>query len=351
MGWGMKVALFMFALIAVGLGAWIIAVLIFAYLFLPSVFKRKRREPGKKSGTQADKSHSVGATKMAGALFLVLSSVALFRGGTLSPIVLALAGFLLLFWQKIASRLPTAVRPSEDSVLLRGKILPFKWFALAEAKVSTRDIEGALSGVSERLLMISNPTPRILLVFSTNSFNRSGAENQLLKRIQSATRALVPLGVYLLPLDSTEAATLTELRSLRIEPPTDDLHQFLAASDYGAVAVEAQHGFVTSFELYTRPDQTQKSTSILSGAARESSQGLLTLREFLHEALQKTGAPHSDRYTAFLSSMAATEGETLGQRLTQTEGQQGQVLLVASLGTPQVELTRAQLQAVAKIYE
>ncbi len=350
MGWGMKVALLMFALLAAGLGAWIISLLIFGYLFLPPIFKKKKHQPGRNSGALADKSHAVGMTKIVGGLFLVLSFVAIFSGGTLSPVVLALAGSLLLFWPRIISKMPIRAKSVEDSVLLRGRLFPFRWFALAEAKVSTRDIEVALSGVSERLLLISNPTPRILLVFSTNSFNRSSAEDYLITRIQSAARALVPLGVYLLPIDSAEAAAVTELRSLRIEPPTDNLRQFISTIDCGAVAVEAHYGFVTSFELYTRHDQTQKSRSVLSGT-REKSPDLLTLKEFLHEALQKTGAPHPDRYTAFLSSMAATEGETLGHRLTQTEGQQGQVLLVASLGTPQVELTRAQLQAVAKIYE
>jgi hypothetical protein len=350
MGLGMKVALLMFALVAAGLGAWIISLLIFGYLFLPPVFKKKRSRPGKDSVALADNSHSVGTTKIVGGLFLVLSFVAVLSGGTLSPIVLALAGSLLFFWPRIISKMPVRAKPVENSVLLRGRLFPFRWFALAEAKVSTRDIESALSGVSERILVIANPTPRILLVFSTNSFNPSSAEDHFMKRIQSVARALVSLGVYLLPLDSAEAAAVTELRSLRIEPPTDDLRQFISTTDCGAVAAEARHGFVASFELYTRPDQTEKSKSVLSGT-RERSPDLLTLKEFLHEALQKTGAPHPDMYTAFLSSMAATEGETLGQRLTQTEGQQGQVLLVASLSTPQVELTRAQLQAVAKVYE
>jgi len=221
---------------------------------------------------------------------------------------------------------------------------------MAEVKISTRDLEGALSGASERLLLVSDPDPRIFLVLSTKSFSRSGAEDRLISRIQSAAQALVPLGVYLLPLDSAQASAITELQSLRIKPQGEDLRQFISAFDFGAVAVEAEHGFVKSFEVYTRSDKAQKARSVLLGTG-ERCGGLFALRELLHETLQKMGAPHPDRYTAFLSSMAATEGESLGQRLTQTAGQQGQILLVASLGTPQVELTRAQLQAVVKVYE
>jgi len=40
-------------------------------------------------------------------------------------------------------------------------------------------------------------------------------------------------------------------------------------------------------------------------------------------------------YVEFLSSMAATEGETLGQRITQTvQASDNHLLLAASLGSP-----------------
>jgi len=52
------------------------------------------------------------------------------------------------------------------------------------------------------------------------------------------------------------------------------------------------------------------------------------------------------------ASMVATQGEALGQRITETvQGGQQQVLLVASVGNPPVELSRAQLRAVSRIYE
>ncbi len=67
---------------------------------------------------------------------------------------------------------------------------------------------------------------------------------------------------------------------------------------------------------------------------------------------QRVGSPQPDRYAAFLSSMAATEGETLGQRITQTaEGSKGGLVLVSSLSSPQVEMSRAQLRAVSMVYE
>lgn len=348
MGWMMKAGLFLFALFAAALGAWIIAIPILALLFLPSLSRGKRNKSFQ--STRPTKKGSGPWLNAIGIVLILLSLLAVFSGGIFSPIVFLALGMTMLLRQRLSVHITGQFAPIGNSILLRSQLNPFRWSAVAEAKVSTRDIEGALSGINERLLLVSSPTPRIFVVSSAYSFSRRGAEDQLTRRMQSNARALVPLGVYLLPLDSTETAAVTSLPSTRVEPRTGDLRQFISASDYGAVGIEGQHGFVDSFELYTRPDKTLNATSILSGAG-ERSTGMLTIRELLHEALQKIGAPHPDRYTAFLSSMAATEGESLGQRLTQTEGHQGQILLVASLGTPQVELTRAQLQAVARIYE
>jgi hypothetical protein len=347
MGWMLKAGLLLVALFAAAVGAWIITIPILGLLFLPSLFQGKRGRSGE-STMPSSRSPALWLNAVGVALVL-LGSVAYFSGGTFSPIVLFAAGAAVLFRRRLSIRVAARSSPIEGSILLRSTLNPFRWSAVAEAKVSTRDIEGALSGISERLLFVSSPAPRIFMVFSTNSFGRVGAEEKLTKRMKSAVRALVPLGVYLLPLHSAEAVAVTTLKSARIKPPTEDQHRFISASDYGTAAVEGQHGFVQSFELYTRADETPMSLSVISGMG-ERTQGLLTVREFLQEALKKTGAPHPDSYTAFLSSMAATEGEILGQRVTQSEAGQGQVLLVASLGTPQVELTRAQLQAVVRVY-
>jgi hypothetical protein len=348
MGWMMKTGLFLFALFIAGLGAWIIAIPILVVLVMPPFFRGRRSKHA--HGSESAKSGTGLWLNVIGASLVLLSLVAISSGGVFSPVVFFTAGMALLLRHRIRFHVAAQSSPVENSILLHSPLNPFRWYAVAEAKISTRDISNALSGVNTRLLLVSSSYPRILLVFSVSSFGRSGAESGLIEKVRSAAKALVPLGVYLLPLDSTEAAAATQLQSEQIELRGDDLRQSISVSDYGAVAVEPQHGFVRYFELYSRSDTALKPISILSGS-KERSRGLLTVREFFQEALQKTGAPHPDRYTAFLSSMAATEGETLGQRITKTETGQGQALLVASLGTPQVELMRAQLQAVAKVYE
>jgi hypothetical protein len=350
MGWGLKIGLFFVALIAADFGALIITIPILAFLFLPPILnrggggKRGRKE-------QSDKGRGYSLASVAGWLLVLLSGVAFVSGGSLSPIVFAVLGFALVFRSRLSLPASTSLAPVSASILMRHTLAPYRWTALAEAKISTRDLEGALSGVSERLFFTSDPKPRVFLVFSTSSFGRGKAEETLTKRIQTTARSLVPLGVYLLPLDSAEAADIATIHASRAEPPTENLRQHISTSDYGSLIVESRHGFVEKFDLYARSDPESKGNSILS-PLKTLNTGQLTLRELLHEARNGLGAPHPDRYGAFLSSMAATEGEALGQRITETvESGQGQVLLVASVGNPPVELSRAQLQAVSRIYE
>lgn len=349
MGWALKIGLFFVALALAAFGGWIVAIPLLSLLLLPPILNRRGREGrGRKglSGRQGGPS----ALSIVGALMVLLSMAAFFSGGTLSPVVFAGSGLALLLGRRISFPASARVAPVKDSTLLHHKLAPHRWSALAEAKVSTRDLEGALSGVSERLFFTSDPRPRIFLVFTANSIRRDGAEQALVRRIQTSARSLVALGVYLLPLDSAEAAGLVTIRAPRTEPPEGNLRQYISTADYGALVVEAAHGFVAGFDLYAKPDPGSRGGSVLS-SLRTTDTGQLTLREFLHEAREKLGVPHPDRYSAFLSSMAATEGEALGQRVTETtEGGQEQLLLVASLGNPPVELSRAQLRAIAKIY-
>lgn len=349
MGWGLKIGFLFVALLAAAFGAWIITVPIMLPVFFPPILNRR----GKKKGGQSEQAGKGGGTpllSMVGGLLVVLSLVAILSGGTLSPIVLAVSGFALSFRQRLSIPGSTRVAPVKDSILLRGRFAPFRWSALAEAKVSTRDLEGALSGLSERLVFTSNPKPRIFVAFAVTAPSRRSAEKALVGRIRAASRSLVPLGVYLLPLDSAEAWAVSNIRARRMEPVTPNLKQRLSSENYEALAVEAQHGFVTRFDLYEKSDEGRKGCSAFS-PLRGENRGQLTLREFLHEARVKLGSPHPDGYVAFLSSMAATEGEALGQRITETvQSGQEQALLVTSLGNPPVELSRTQLRAVSSIY-
>ncbi len=354
MGLGVKVILFLIAILLFDFGGWMITLLIFGYLFLPPMLRRRRNgSPAGANPRAKRKGLPISEGRALGVVLLALSLAAVAGHGTLSPIVFGIPGLLLLFGSRFFSRIPLQVKPVKDSILLRGRFLPFGWFALAEVKVSTRDVEGAISGMNERVLLLSAPSPRILLVFTTSAVSRSRAEEVVLKRMQTAARGLRSLGVYLLPLDGLGAFEVSQLRATKVDLPREGIQHLLAA-DYGALAVEALHGFVALFELYDRSSGKggpSGSSSLLAKPKRRPGSSM-TLRELLQAATQRTGTPKPDSYVEFLSSVAATEGETLGQRITQTaQASDNQVLLVASVGSPRVELSRAQLKAVITIYE
>lgn len=349
MGWVLKVGLFVLAVVAANFGAWIIAVPIVVYLILPLFWRKDRSTVRDGKAGHAGKSRaSLG--KAVGVALLALSVVAFVSGGKLSPVVFAAAGFLALFRPGVLFWISFGVRPVDDSVLLRGRLFPFLWFALAEGKVSTRELGGALSGLRGRILLVSAPAPRILFVFSAVSLTRRGAEERLLGSMQNTVRALMPLGVYLLPLDQGAALEASRLGARVPKVPDDGLRQFISSADYGALMVEGLDGFVTRFEFYSRDGEGERPSPRLSQASRRPRAPIL-LREALQANWQRTGAPQPDRYTSFLSSIAATQGETLGQRMTQAaQGSEGGPLLVASLGGPEVQVSSAQLQAILRIY-
>jgi hypothetical protein len=352
MGLGLKVVLFLFAILVFPFGGWMITALVFGYIFLPPLLLRRRKgsPAGANPRVAKGRGHLIPAGRVLGVVLLALSVVAVASHGTLSPIVFGVPGLLLVFRPRFLSRLSLRVKPVKDSILLRGRFLPFAWFALAEVKVSTRDVEGAISGTNERVLLLSAPSPRIFLVFASSSVSRSRAEEAMLKRMQVTARALRSLGVYLLPLDGLRAFEVSQLRATKVDLPEQNILHSLS-SDYGALAVEAVHGFVARFELYERSHRKGPPGSLLARPNRRPGSST-TLRELLRAATQRTGTPKPDGYVEFLSSMAATEGETLGQRITETvQASDKQLVLVASVGSPQVELSRAQLKAVTTIYE
>jgi hypothetical protein len=291
--------------------------------------------------------------KILGAFLLVLSLIALGSGGTFSPIVFGVTGLILIFFKppRIFSGFLSGLAPIDNSILLRGRILPFRWFALAEVKISTRDVEGALSGMKERLLLVSSPNPRMLLVLSATSVGRREAEEGLMGRMHAAAKAMSPLGIYLLPIDSRSAFQIRQQQGTKMRDVTpENLLHFLSSADFGVLAVESEHGFVTRYDLYE--SGASPGDSGLFSEPGNRLDGSIMLREVLQAVCHRVGVPKVDRYVAFLSSMAATAGETLGQRITQTTpGKDDQSLLVASIGSPQVEMSRAQLRAVSQIYQ
>ena len=129
------------------------------------------------------------------------------------------------------------------------------------------------------------------------------------------------------------------------------LLQALPSTDYGAISVEAGDGFVNRVSIYARSEGGGGGGSKTLLVAPRLGGGSLMVRELLQAAKQRNGWPQPDGFTAFLSSMAATQGESLGLRITETAEAGDGVVLVKSLRGPAVRLTREQLRAITQVYE
>jgi hypothetical protein len=121
----------------------------------------------------------------------------------------------------------------------------------------------------------------------------------------------------------------------------------LSTTDYDILSIETRKGMVHAVGAY----KTSEGKDVVMPAARQVFARPPLLWEVLQEAGKKIRWPNPDERTTFLASMSATRGETIGERVVET-GVSGdsQVVMVQSLGTPSVSLSRAQLRAIARIY-
>jgi hypothetical protein len=372
MGWKLKGLAILVGLMLISLGAWPLSAILFVYAFgglLLRSLRGGRRSapavvgaPANQQGAQAappvtfkDRmGHPV--RRIVGLAFLGLSAVALAQGGTFSPLVFGGIGVVLLIWGTRLAWFGSlgSLRPVEESTLLRRSLDPIHWFALAEVKLATRQVGKALGGIDEMLLVtLADDGPSIFVVLEATSLTLAGAEESLLSRFRELARVSAPLGAYLMPVDPRKA--VGGVLRLALEPVQLDPKGWpssLSTTDYDFLMVEARRGgFVHSVGAYRRnPDERDKSKGNLPVARQTLSRPSL-LWEVFQEMGKKVQWQKPDGYTTFLASMFATEGETIGERVSEAGSpEDSHEVLVQSLGTPAVQMSRAQFRAIARVY-
>lgn len=370
MGLMLKGLAVLVGLMLLSLGAWPISAILFLYAFSGLIlrsFRLRRRSPptaaspAPREGGQVAPAVSFKGRlghpwrRAIGMVFILLSAVAVAESGTLSPFVFGGVGLVLLLWGTSVVRLGGrgSLRPEAESILLRRSYDPIHWLALAEVKLATKQAGRALGGIDETLLVMSSEGgPSLFVVLEATSLTHRGAEETLLARFSELVRISAPLGAYLLPVDSAEA--VDRLR-LSVEPVRLDAKGWpssLSTTDYDVLTVEARRGgFVHSVGAYRRdPDGSGKTGANLPPARQALSRPSL-LWEVFQELSKKLEWQKPDGYTTFLASMFATHGETFGERVSEAGGaESSQQVLVQSLGSPPVKMSRAQLRAIARVY-
>ena len=372
MGWKLKALAVLFGLMFIPLGAWGLSAILFLYaasgLFLRGL--RRGRGAGANRAVapppREQEAHAAPAVsfksrlghpvrRILGVVFLGLSFVAFAQGGTFSPIVFGATGAVLLLWgtRLVRIRVLGSLRAVDESILLRRGLDPLHWFAVAEVKLATRQAGRALGGVDETVIVkLVDEGPSIFVVLETTSLTMGGAEESLLTRFRELARVSAPRGGYILPLDSGEAVDgILSVAARPVELESKGWPYPLSTTDYDLLAVEARRGgFVQSIGAYKVSGEGDEGDAAVPPPRQTLSRPVL-LWEVLQELGKKVEWQKPDAYTTFLASMFATGGEVIGERVGDA-GSAGnpQQVLVQSLGTPPIQMSRAQLRAIARVY-
>ena len=348
MGWFLKLVALLLALVLVGAGAWALGLVIFAVLLVPPVLGLLRRRP-RAEGESKPGGRLPGRYLLGGLLFL-LACVAYASHGTLSPVVFASLGAAVVLWGRLRLVWGSGLRPVAETVLLRSSRVGGSWAAVAEVKAVTRDPVRALSGVVGTVVVSVSMAPAVYVVLQSRAWGARGAEEEILAGFREAARSMAPLGAYLLPLDSVQAAAVfrPSLQAARVREA--DLTSALSAGPYDLLAIGQERGFARSVALYRREGEGRE------GRANVPAPGSgLSHPPLLLEVFKAVGGrldwQSPDGYTAFLSSLFATSREPVGTRVLDAGAPQSQAMLVRSQGSPAVELSKAQLRAVVRIYD
>jgi hypothetical protein len=350
MGWLLKTGAFLLAIMLFGVGAWEITLVIFAWLFIPPILRLRRgKTASQERGRLRGKLPVRGV--LGGFLFL-LAFAALLAHGTFAPLVFASLGLLVVLWGRIPiGVVGSTMKPVEGSILLRSSPLPVSWAAVAEVKPLTRNVGGAMAGVTGTVLVSASGTPSIYVVVERRATGERSAEDEILAALKETALSLSPLGAYLLPLDSKQAVALLRPSLEASKIGEGDWSTAVSSGTYDLLSIRQERGFARSLGLYRRFDQGRDGRGGLPAASQEFAHP-----PFLMEVFKAVGNrltwPNPDQYTAFLSSLLATSGEPIGTRILDAgAGSPAQMVVVKSQGSPPVELSRAQLRAVVRMYD
>jgi hypothetical protein len=350
MGWLGKSLAFLVAFVLFGVGVWELALVVLAFLLIPPILRARKGKSGSQDRGKPRVKFPV--RYILGGFLFLLAFAAYLAHGTFSPFVLASLGVIMMLWGRIPmSALGSSLKPVEESILLRSSPLPISWAAVAEVKPLTRDVGRALAGVTGAVLVSASETPSIYVVVERTALTETSAENAILSALKETALSLSSLGAYLLPLDSKQALSLLQPSLQASKIGEGDWSNAVSSGTYDILFIKQEKGFARSLGLYRRIDQGREGRGMIPSSSQEFAHP-----PFLMEVFKAVGNrltwPQPDQYTAFLSSLLATSGEPIGTRILDAgAGSQSQMVLVKSQGSPAVELSKAQLRSVVRMYD
>jgi hypothetical protein len=216
------------------------------------------------------------------------------------------------------------------------------WYALAEVKPGPEDFPRAASSISGTLLIFVD-AGRAYTLAKCRAWSTNSALTQLLTRLKASASGHHSRA-YILPLESKAASKLFLHRHSETKLPEDFAAQ--ASSLPGLLVVHASGGRIERASGF-RISAPSNSPSLPLRCKEIANKPLLW--ELLETIGRRYRWPGPDAYSNLLDSVAATQGEPIGERLGGIEGSGGSIV-VQSLGGERLELSRPQLRAIVSIY-
>jgi hypothetical protein len=337
MAWAGRLLVLLIGTVSFAVGLWFIGIT--SVLYVAISLRPKSKDAEKKTSAPGRfRKH----LPLAVGLYII-SAVAYLAGGTFSPIVFFMAGSIVILWPHLPVGSTTApVEPIGGSILLRSKYAPFLWYAVAEVKASPEDFPRAASSLLGTLVIFVDEG-RAYALAKCRAWSRDDAESRLISEFRASTSRRQSQA-FLFPLDAKSASELF-LHKLSETKIRGDLATH-AASLPGLLVLHACDGRIDRASAYKisaslgPPSLPLRCTEMLN-------------RPLVWEVLEGIGKrskwPGPDAYSNLLNSIAATRGETVGERLDGIEGS-GDSVVVRSLGGETLELSRPQLRAILSIY-
>ncbi|HXW94479.1 MAG TPA: hypothetical protein VEJ19_02080 [Nitrososphaerales archaeon] len=345
MGWGLRLFAGFVGVVALGLGAWPVFLLVAAYLAF-SFMKPKPRRAKVVRQELFPKPKRAWGRYVLGAFLFLLASTALGAGGTLSPVVFLLSGIVVLSWPRLrTSSLASHVVPVRESVLLRSRLFPLRWHALAEVKLESQDQTRGVAAMDGRLLVFAGKTPSAFRVVSVFALGYGQAEEKVVNRLRRETRLLSQRGAHLLPLDSEDAKERLSLELDRLNIGTEDL-EAVTSLPFDVIALQVRDGLVVAHRAF-RIAETVGTPLIPCPDLSGTRQPLLA--EVVDEIGQRHGWPGPDEFSPFIAALDASRAEPIADRIVMKGEKEGKLLVETTGGAP-VGVTRPQLRALSMIY-
>jgi hypothetical protein len=385
MGWLFKGFLAFVAVSAFGVGLWPLSLIIFAYLFFSSRPGRRKLQqtiivttPGVaaeeaqawKGGKRSKLGFEWRWRYLLGGAFLLAALIAFREHGTFSPLVFGGLGMSCFLWTPLSSsgHVPRAgYSPVRESTLLRSILVPFRWMTVLELKLSSQESARALSVLHDDLVVVAPPSekPAAYLVVKQAAVGYRSAEARMAEKLRQLAGLLANRGVYLMPLDGMEAARRFSpgMDPVKMDLARDTVLEAVGHYPYDVLTVKPAGGHAKSLGAYL----VERSETAFAGGtepmndeaaprmgravlppARQSFERPPLLWEVISCLQERFHFSDPDGYTVFLNNMHLSRSMPIGQKINLLSG--GPAVTVESLSGAPVEMSRAQLRTIVKIY-